>query len=311
MKLLIALYHQFELWQAPQWFSERLRREFSQLEVVHLPNYDRVAEEIADADIAISWSLRGEQIKAATKLRWIHSTAAAVHQLMTPELRASDIVVTNARDVHGPVVAEHAMALAFALAKRLPQAMRHQQQKHWAQRDLWQIQPRPRELRDATMTIIGLGAIGNALARLAKAVGMRVVGVREHPERGSAACDVIYGFADLNCALADADFVVLALPVTPQTHQLMNAARLAQLRSSAYLINVGRGVLVDEDALANALRARSVAGAALDVASQEPLPQDSPLWQMENLLITPHIAGLTEKMWDRHYAPTLTICSAF
>src|SRR5271166_3700361 len=106
MKLLIALYHRFELWQMPQWFSERLRGEFPQLEVVHLPNYDKVMEEIADAVIAISWSLRGEQIRAAKKLRWIHSTAAAVHQLMTPELRASDIVVTNASDVHGPVRSE-------------------------------------------------------------------------------------------------------------------------------------------------------------------------------------------------------------
>src|SRR5271168_4448971 len=163
----------------PGWFSERLRREFPQLEVVNLPNYDRVTEAIADADIAISWSLRGEQIKVARKLRWIHSTAAAVHQLMTPELIASDIIVTNARDVHGPVVAEHAIALAFALAKRLPQAVRHQQQKHWAQHDLWYSQPRPRELRGATMTIVGLGGIGRPLAKLAKSVGMRVVGVRE------------------------------------------------------------------------------------------------------------------------------------
>src|SRR5271169_3191062 len=185
MKLLIALYHHFELWQMPGWFPERLRREFPQLDVVHLPDYDRVTEEIADADIAISWSLRGEQIKAARKLRWIHSTAAAVHHLMTPELRASDIVVTNARDVHGPVVAEHAIALAFALAKRLPQSVRYQQQRHWAQHDLWDERPRPRELNGATITVVGLGAIGAPLARLAKSLGIRVVGVREHPDRGS------------------------------------------------------------------------------------------------------------------------------
>ena len=157
--------------------------DFPQLEVVHLSNYDRVMEEIADADIAISWSLRGDQIKAAKKLRWIHSTATAVHALMSPELSASEIVVTNARDVHGPVVAEHALALAFALAKRLPQAVRFQQQKHWAQHDLWESSPRPRELNGATMTIIGLGAIGRPLADLARSVGMRVIGVREHPER--------------------------------------------------------------------------------------------------------------------------------
>ncbi|MGO9517853.1 MAG: D-2-hydroxyacid dehydrogenase [Candidatus Korobacteraceae bacterium] len=302
MKLLIALYHRFELWQMPSWFSERLRGEFSQLEVVHLPNYDRVTEELADAEIAISWSLRGEQIKTAGKLRWIHSTAAAVHQLMTPELRASDIVVTNARDVHGPVVAEHALALAFALAKRLPEAVRHQQQKHWAQHDLWCAEPRTRELSGATMTIIGLGAIGGPLAKLAKSLGSRVVGVREHPENGGEGADTVCGFDKLDWALHEADFVVLAVPVTPKTHHLMNARRLAQLKPGAYLINVGRGVLIDEDALVQSLRAQSFAGAALDVTTEEPLPQESPLWQMENVLITPHIAGLTERMWERHYA---------
>jgi phosphoglycerate dehydrogenase-like enzyme len=302
VKLLIALYHRFELWQMPGWFPERLRREFPRLEVVHLPNYERVMEEIADADIAISWSLRGEQIKAAQKLRWIHSTAAAVHQLMTPELCATDILVTNARDVHGPVVAEHAIALAFALAKRLPQAVKHQQQKHWAQHDLWNAQPRPREISGATMTIVGMGGIGRPLAKLAKALGMRVVGVREHPEHGSEVADAVYGFHELERALREGDFVVLAVPVTPKTHYLMNAERLAQLKPDAYLINVGRGVLIDEDALVHALKARRFAGAALDVTTEEPLPVESALWHMENVLITPHIAGLTERMWERHYA---------
>jgi phosphoglycerate dehydrogenase-like enzyme len=302
VKLLIALYHRFEFWQMPGWFPEHLRREFPQLEVVHLPNYERVMEEVADADIAISWSLRGEQITAATKLRWIHSTAAAVHQLMTPELRASDIVVTNARDVHGPVVAEHAIALAFALAKRLPQAVRHQQQRHWAQHDLWNAQPRPRELSGATMTIVGMGGIGRPLARLAKGLGMRVVGVREHPERGSQVADAVYGFDELERALREGDFVVLAVPVTPKTHQLMNAERLAHLNKGAYLINVGRGVLINEDALVQALEARSFAGAALDVTTEEPLPAESALWLMDSVFITPHIAGLTERMWERHYA---------
>jgi phosphoglycerate dehydrogenase-like enzyme len=301
MKLLIALYHRFGLWQAPEWFAERLRQDFPQLEVVHLSNYDRVMEEIADADIAISWSLRGDQVKAAKKLKWIHSTATAVHALMSSELRASEIVLTNARDVHGPVVAEHAMALAFALAKRLPQAVRFQQQKHWAQHDLWESSPRPRELNGATMTIVGLGGIGRPLADLACSVGMRVIGVREHPQRECGGVDLMYGFDGLEEALSEGDFVVLALPVTPKTHHLINAERLALLQPEAYLINVGRGILIDENALVKALRAKSFAGAALDVATEEPLPPESPLWEMDNVLITPHIAGLTEFMWERHY----------
>lgn len=301
MKLLIVLHHRFDLWQAPTWFAERLRRDFPQIDVVHLHDYDRLNDETADTDIAIAWSLRGEQIRSAKKLKWIHSTATAVHALMSDELRASNIMVTNARDVHGPVVAEYAMALVFALAKRLPPAMRYQQQKHWAQQDIWNAKPRPRELRGATITIVGLGGIGRPLAKTASSLGMRVIGVRDHPERACEGAEKIYGFDHLHEALAQADFVVLALPVTPKTHHLMNAERLAKLKPGAYLINVGRGVLIDEAALIDALRRKSFAAAALDVTEKEPLPPDSPLWTMDNVFITPHIASLTEQMWERHY----------
>jgi phosphoglycerate dehydrogenase-like enzyme len=179
--------------------------------------------------------------------------------------------------------------------------VRCQQRKHWGQQDLWQENP-PREVKGATMTIVGMGGIGRPLAKMAGALGMRVVGVREHPERASAGVEAMRGFAELDEALSEGDFVVLALPVTAKTHHLMNAARLARLKASAYLINVGRGVLIDEEALVAALRDHRFAGAALDVTTKEPLPQDSPLWEMENVVITPHVAGLTEKMWERHYA---------
>ena len=301
MKLLIALYHRFKPWIAPQWFSQRLREDFPQIDVVHLPDYERITEEIADADIAIAWSLRGDQIKAARRLRWIHSSAAAVHGLVTPELQASDIIVTNARAVHGPVVAEHAMSLVFAMAKRLPEAAKFQATRHWAQQEICETPPRPRELRDTTMVIVGFGSIGTSLAQLAKSLGMRVIAVREHPEKGSDPADVMYGFSDLNRALSEGDFVVLATPVTAKTHHLMDTDRLASLKSDAYFINVGRGVLIDEEALVHALRANQFAGAALDVTTEEPLPPGSPLWTMDNVFITPHTAGFAEKMWERHY----------
>jgi phosphoglycerate dehydrogenase-like enzyme len=285
----------------PAWFPERLRHDFPGLEVVQLEDYGRLNDEISNADIVIGWSLRGEQIAAAKKLKWIHSTATAVHALMRPELRASEVVVTNARDVHGPVVAEHAMAMIFALAKRLPQAMQYQQQKHWAQQDLWDAGVPPRELRDSTVCILGLGGIGRPLAKLAKRVGMKVIGVREHAGKHVDNVATIYGFEQLDEGLRQADFVVLALPVTPKTECLMNASRLAQLKHTAYLINVGRGALIDEPSLIEALQRKSFAGAALDVTTREPLPPDSPLWEMDNMLITPHVAGLTDQMWERHY----------
>ena len=301
MKLLIALHHSNPVWIAPRWFSERLKQDFPQLEIVQLPDYERVVEELADAELAITWSLRGRQIAAAKKLRWIHSTAAAVHALMTPELRASDVVVTSSRAVHGPVVAEHALALCFAMAKRLPKAMQAQQQHHWAQLEISNGEIRPRELRGSTLLLVGMGTIGASLATLAKGLGMRVVGVREHPQHGDASVDAMYGFQQFEEALPQADFVVLAVPVTPKTHHLMNGRRLALLKRTAYLVNVGRGVLIDEEALIEALRQQRIAGAALDVTEEEPLPAESPLWSLKNVLITPHLAGYADKMWERHY----------
>jgi phosphoglycerate dehydrogenase-like enzyme len=301
MKILIALRHPFELWNAPAWLSERLHTDFPQIKVVHLAGYEGLAEEIRDAEVLLGWSLRPEQLAAARRLRWIHSPAAAVHQLMFAELVASDIVVTNARDVHGPVVAEHAIALLLALAKRLPSAVRYQQSRTWGQQAMWEERPRPREVMGATLALIGMGAIGRAIIPRAAGLGMRVVAVREHPERGSDGAEAAFGPADLDHVLAGADFVVIAAPLTPTTRGLFDAARLARMKREAYLINVSRGPVVDEAALAEALRNRTIAGAALDVFAAEPLPQDSPLWGLENLLITPHTAAVTEKLWERHY----------
>jgi len=303
MKLLIVVHHRFELWQAPAWVAEKLRQEFPQVEVVQLAGYDDIEEQIRDAEIVVAWSLRPEQIKHAARLRWIHSPAAAVHQLMYPELVESDIVVTNARQVHGPVVAEHVIALILALAKKLPQAVRLQPQHVWGQEVLWNDRPRVREIAGAALGLVGVGSIGREVAKRAAALGMRVMAVREHPEKGSPeGVEQVFGPNRLDEFLGRPDYVVLAAPVTPSTTRLMNAARLGRMKPEACLINVGRGPLVDEAALADALRQRRLGGAALDVFPKEPLPADSPLWEVENLLITPHTAALTDQLWPRHYA---------
>jgi phosphoglycerate dehydrogenase-like enzyme len=302
MKLLIVLHHRFELWNAPPWFAGRLGQDFPELEVVHLTSYDGIEKHLRDAEVVIAWSLRPEQFRTAQKVCWIHSPAAAVHQLMFPELVDSDVILTNAREVHGPVVAEHAMALIFALAKRLPQAVRLQQQHLWGQDTMWRGRPRPREIAGATLGSVGLGSIGREVAKRACALGMQVIAVREHPEKASPAGVLVLPASELDTLLARSDYVVLAAPIIPATHGLMNAGRLAAMKPDAYLINVGRGPLVDEAALAQVLRDEKIGGAALDVFDEEPLPADSPLWDLENLLITPHAAGLTEKLWERHYA---------
>jgi phosphoglycerate dehydrogenase-like enzyme len=301
IRILICVRHPFDQWNVPDWFVERLQREFPYVNVVHLPDYERMDEEIVDAEIVISWSVRPQQITAAKKLRWIHSTAAAVHQLIFPELVNSDIILTNAREVHGPVVAEHVMALIFALAKKIPDSVRLQEMHVWGQQILWDALPRVREVAGATVGMVGLGSIGRQVVKSAKALGMRVIAVREHPEKGSEGTDTVFGPAQFDNVFRQADYIVLAAPVTASTKAIVNAERLALMKPDACLINVGRGPLVDESALANALREKKIGGAALDVFPKEPLATDSPLWDVPNLLITPHTAALTDKLWERQY----------
>jgi phosphoglycerate dehydrogenase-like enzyme len=301
MKILITHYHRFELWHAPTWLRQRLQEAYPDFIVMQLQSYDRVPEEIVDTDVFIGWSLRSEQFVIAKKLRWIHSPAAAVHQLMYPELINSNVMLTNSSGVHGPVVAEHAIAVMLALAKRLPQAMQYQARRIWSQDLLWNEHPRPREVAGGTALVVGLGGIGHAFATKAKALGMKVVAVRENPAKGAGPADAVYGPDQIEEVLPQADYVLLCTPVTPRTEAIINKARIEKMKFGAYLINVARGPLIDDVALVQALQERRIAGAALDVFDEEPLPPTSPYWSLDNVLITPHTAAVTEKLWERHY----------
>ncbi len=301
MKVLIVHHHRFELWHAPAWLRERLQSAFPEIKFVQFENFDRILDEIGDTDVFIGFSLRPEQFTAAKKLKWIHSPAAAVHQLMFPELVSSDVVVTNSTSVHGPVVAEHAIAVLLALAKRLPRAIHYQRQKKWAQAILWEEHPRPREVAGSTVLVLGMGGIGNEFAVRAKALGMKVLAVRESPSKGAGAADAVFALSQLDEVLPQADYVLLCAPVTPATQGVINTERLGKMKKETYLINVSRGPLIDEAALITALQEGHIGGAALDVFTEEPLPPDSPFWDLENLLITPHTAAVTERLWERHY----------
>lgn len=301
MKLVIAIPHRFPLWDAPVWFSERLRSEFPELEVVQLSSYESLECEIADADIALCRELKPNQVRAARKLRWIHSAAAAVHGLMIPEIVNSDLIVTNASAVHGPVVAEHAMAMIMAIARRFDLAVKAQTRHQWNQEEIWISALAPRDIEGSTLIVVGLGQIGTPLVRHAKALGMRVLAVREHPERGPAGADAVYAPSDLSRILPEADFVMLCAPLTPDTQHAFGREQFAAMKSDSYILNVGRGALIDEPTLIDALRERRIGGAALDVTTVEPLPPDSPLWDFDNCMITPHTAGISPKLWERQY----------
>jgi phosphoglycerate dehydrogenase-like enzyme len=236
---------------------------------------------------------------------------AGVDRLPETPLWRSDVAVTTSSGIHAPNIAEYVLAMMLAFAHRLPLMLAYQARAEWPSQR-WQKFAVP-ELRQATVGVIGYGSIGREVGRLAHAFGMRVLGLRravgvdqppeyELPElagRPGAEPDLMLTPDRLAEMLAASDYVVLALPHTPATHHFIDEAALRAMKPSALLVNIGRGALVDEVALVRALREGWIAGAALDVFEQEPLPADSPLWKMDNVIISPHIAGFTPRYDER------------
>src|ERR1700675_3139764 len=231
MKLLIVVQHRLDLWNVPEWFGQRLSQEFPKLQITQRNSYEGVEEDLRDVEILFTLSLRPEQFAAGLPLRWIHAPSAAVHQLLFPDLVKSEVMVTNSREVHGPVVAEHVMALIFALAKKVPQAVILQEKRTWGQEAIWKEGAHPREIAGAMLGLIGVGSIGRRVAEMASALGMRVIAVREHVEKGSPpGVEAVFAPPALDDLLRQSDYVVIAAPLIDATHGLIDAARLAVMK---------------------------------------------------------------------------------
>ena len=301
-KLVICVWHPFTEWRPKPMMAEAIRQRWPQIRVVHLPNYDRLAEELPDTDIFVGYSLRAKQLKDAKKLKWIHSTAAGVAQLMYPELRDSGILVTNPSGIFSVPMAEHTMGLLLSLARNFPDSVRGQDQAKWAQQDLWDKPQHLTELNGQVVLIVGFGSIGREFAKRAKAFDMRVWGVTRSGQGDRALAERIVPATQLEEVLPEADYVVIAAPETAETRHLIGAAQLARMKRGARLINVGRGSLLDELALIQALESGALGGAALDVMQTEPLPPESPLWKAPNLFLTPHTSAVSDRLWERETA---------
>ena len=240
----------------------------------------RVAPEI---DVAYGWKIPTAFYGKAPRLRWLQAMGAGVDWVLVPELPAA-VTVTRVPGVFGPWMAEYVLGWCGFVTQRVETYRAMQRERRWDDLVI------PARLRGTTLAIVGLGDIGRAIARAARAVGMRVVGVSR---RGAAVpgVDRVYRTRDRARALAMADWVVLTVPLTPETRGLIGAAELGAMPPGAWLINIARGAIVDDTALLDALRGRTIAGAILDVFATEPLPADHPLWGLDNAVITPHISG--------------------
>ena len=258
---------------------------------------EELAARVAEADVlSVSMMWGNELIERAPRLRLIQSISAGVDQYDRAALAQAGIRLASAAGVIANAVAEHAMALILSLSRRLPEARDNQARRVWRGM-ISDPGQREAELAGRTLLVVGLGRIGSRLARLAKAFDMRVLATRRDPAAGAGAADAVGGMERLGEMLPEADYVVLACPLTPQTERLMNAETLALMRPGAALVNVARGRCVDEPQLVAALSEGRIA-AALDCAAEEPLAESSPLWAMPNVLITPHTAGETRAYED-------------
>ncbi len=240
---------------------------------------------LEEADVLfLRWGLSPEATRRLLTripgLRWIHTISAGVDHLLFPELRDSDAILTNASGVFNIPIAETVMAYILAVVKRLPEFWARQREHRWEKLPL-------RELRGLTVGVIGLGDIGTEVARLCRAFGMRVLGLRRRPAPSDIA-DEVMPPDRLHDLIARSAFVVIAVPLTAETRGMIGRAELAAMKPDAWLINISRGAIVDEEALMEALREGRIGGACLDVFAQEPLPPDSPLWDLPNVIITPH-----------------------
>jgi phosphoglycerate dehydrogenase-like enzyme len=245
--------------------------------------------DIAAAHFPIPW------IPRAKRLRWFQQWGAGTDWLLRhPEIAEMDFTLTNASGVHSIPISEHILAFLLAFTRQLPRAFRAQSEGRW-DRDMGAF-----ELAGKTMLLIGVGAIGKRTAQIADALGMRVIGMRRSSNASTPpGVTRMVRPDDLLNTLPEADFVVLTQPLTEETRNMIDARALERMKSSAYLINIGRGGTVDEPALIEALQNGTIAGAGLDVFAAEPLPPDSPLWKMENVIITAHYSGETPHYDER------------
>jgi D-2-hydroxyacid dehydrogenase (NADP+) len=273
-------------------YRDRLRARFPKLKIDLVDHHSKVGPYIGSADVLLTFTpmLSGKVIEDATALKWIQTLGTGVDNLTDQAALRKDVIVTNIRGIHGPPVSEAALATMLALARDLPRAVRAQDARQWQRFPA-------RLLHNKTVGIFGVGVIAEALAPKCKAFGMRVVGVSSVP-RAVPGFDHVHGRDELLRAVGEFDFLVLLTPLTEKTRNSIDAKVLAAMKPTSFLVNLARGGVVDEPALVAALAEKRIAGAALDVFSQEPLPADHPFWTMQNVIITTHQGGFCDVYID-------------
>ncbi|KAB7669384.1 D-2-hydroxyacid dehydrogenase [Bacillus sp. B1-b2] len=268
---------------------EKLKTSLLDWDIIAATTKEEWTNHLVDAEIILGW--RGkfdrESVSKNKNLQWIQTWSAGVNTLPLEQLSEQNVTITSANGVHSNPISETIFALMLGLTRNIHGYVRNQTKKEWDNRDL------TLEIHNKTIGIIGVGAIGKETAKIAKAFGMHVIGVRNSgkPEHY---VDSMYTSEQLDEILPECDYVVVTLPLTDATYHMFQAKQFKQMKNSSFFINIGRGGLVKEDDLIDALETGEILGAGLDVFEKEPLPQTNKLWDLENVIVTPHTSGSTE-----------------
>jgi phosphoglycerate dehydrogenase-like enzyme len=261
-------------------------------------------EAVRGAEAYVGYGVPEDLFAAATegpgaRLRWAHTASAGVGGALHPAMRASDVVLTNGAGIYAEPMADTVLAMILHFARGIDVAVRAQAERRWDKAPFDAADAPVRELADSTVGIVGLGGIGRAVARRAAALGMRVLATRRRGTDGPPGVDVFAGDDALHRILPECHYLVVAVPQTDDTRALVGARELGMLPEGAVVVNVARGAVIDENALIGALRSGRLRGAGLDVFTREPLPADSPLWTLPNVLVLPHVSGASHRFWRR------------
>lgn len=276
----------------------QLAQVFPQVQVQFVGDPVGFAQALEEADILWGWCSRSEYLRARN-LRWVQAPSTGVNGFIAiPEFVAGEVLLTNARGTHGPSLADQAMGMILWFTRKLGVSMQRQREHRWASVEL---RNHLLELTDSTLGIIGFGVIGRTLAKRATAFDMRIIAVDVIPQDKPSCVARLDTLEGLPALLAEADYVVVTVPYTPATTGMIGTDEITQMKDGAFLAGISRGGIIDERAMAQALRSGKLAGAALDVCEQEPLPANSELWDLPNLLLTPHTAGGTQFELERLY----------
>jgi phosphoglycerate dehydrogenase-like enzyme len=272
----------------PHEFKRYLTEEFPDVHFMPTREETEAAKLIDQAEVLVALRFSDTLLERAGKLKWVHAIITGTNYIEElPSFQArKELILTSTRGIHGPQMSELAVMLMIALNRKFPQVVLNQKAR------VWQRWPTAL-LYDKKVAIIGVGIIGEAIARKCKAFDMTVIGL-DPVQRKVDAIDRFYGLDRLHEVLAEVDYVVDVAPSTPQNQKMMNAAAFARMKPTAFFLNIGRGETVDEEALLQVLKERKIAGAALDVFWNEPLPQDHPFWGLDNLILTPHVGGMAD-----------------